>query len=310
MTEIAYSEEILRAQDGIGLFCRSWAPMAASAAVLGNGPASPSIASASEPLSVTASPPRAVIVIAHGLADHSGRFTHVAEHFAGLGYAVYAYDHRGQGKSGGARGHVERFEQFYDDLGCVVRTAKERFPGRKLFLIGHSMGGLIVLGYASAHPAAIDGVIASSPCLELRMKVAEFTRRLVMAISRIAPKIALDTGIPAENLSHDKEIVADYKADEIRYPKITTRFYVEFDRAMRDVRAGAGSFSTPCLFMPGGADPICSTESTAAFYEADPCSDKKLVVWDGLFHEIFNEPEKDQVLATADAWICEREGRQ
>jgi alpha-beta hydrolase superfamily lysophospholipase len=287
-SEAVYKEETLKAQDGTDLFCRVWLPAKADGAI---------------------EVVRGIVVICHGLADHSGRFTHVAQFFAQRGYAVYAYDHRGQGRSGGARGHVDRWTQFYDDLWLVIRTAKGRNSGLKLFLIGHSMGGLIALGYAQRRARTITGVVASSPCLDLRMKVSPVKSAFGIAASWIAPRLAVDTGIPARHLSHDPAIVAAYNADKIRYPKVTTKFFVEFDAAMRNVREGADSFAAPCLFMPGGDDPICSTQATVEFFNRNPHPDKKLVVWDGLYHEIFNEPEKEKVLATAAAWIAERDGR-
>ncbi|MCR4426680.1 MAG: lysophospholipase [Firmicutes bacterium] len=302
MAGVAYSEETITTPDGTVLFLRAWkgAVEDKEAAKRGRPPAGPA--------PDVDGKPRAAVVIAHGLADHSGRFRHVAEYFAGLGYTVYAYDHRGQGKSGGVRGHVERFEQFYEDFGFVAGEIRRRRPGIRLFAIGHSMGGLIVLGHAARRPDVVDGIIASAPCLDLRMKVSGAKKTLVLALARVFPRLSVDTGIPAEHLCHDQNVVSSYKTDPVRYPRITTRFCVEFESAMKDVRGRAGSFAVPCLFMAGGADPIVATEVTVEFYERDPHPDKKLVVWDGLFHEIFNEPQKDEVLKTAADWIAEREG--
>ena len=308
LPEVVYSEETLKTQDGIGLFCRVWlpgGPSGATAAGAESGAGAGKAATATADVGRV----RAIVVICHGLADHSGRFTHVAQFFAQRGYAVYAYDHRGQGKSGGVRGHVDRWTQFYDDLWSVIRTAKGRHSGLKLFLVGHSMGGLIALGYAARRPKTVSGVIVSSPCLDLRMKVSPVKKAFGVMASWVAPRLAIDTGIPAEHLSHDHAVVAAYKSDKIRYPKITTKFFVEFDSAMRSVREGAGSFAVPCLFMPGGADQVCSAQATADFFNSNPHPDKKLVVWEGLYHEIFNEPEKEKVLETAAAWIAERDGR-
>lgn len=325
MPEVVYAEETLKTQDGIELFCRVWLPSEPSGATDAGADAgaggtvaaaiedatagATAAATADASADASAGRVRAVVVICHGLADHSGRFTHVAQFFAQRGYAVYAYDHRGQGKSGGARGHVDRWTQYYDDLWLVIRTAKGRHSGLKLFIIGHSMGGLIALGYAARRPKTVSGVIVSSPCLDLRMKLPPVKKAFGVMASWIAPRLAIDTGIPAEHLSHDPAVVAAYRSDKIRYPKITTKFFVEFDSAMRIVREAAGSFAVPCLFMPGGADQVCSAQATVDFYDNDPHPDKKLVRWEGLYHEIFNEPEKEKVLETAAAWIAERDGR-
>jgi len=284
LPEVVYGEETLKTQDGIELFCRTWLP---------SGPDGP----------------RALVVICHGQAEHSGRYTHVAQFFAERGYAVYAYDLRGQGKSGGVRGHVDRWTQYYDDLWLVIRTAKARRSGLKLFIIGHSLGGLIALGYATRRPKTITGVVVSSPGLAFVVKVPLWKKALAAVLSRITPRMAFQTGIQAEQLSHDPAVAAAYKSDSIRYAPVTARFYVEWNRATQAVLEDAKSFAVPCLFMPAGADQICSAQATVDFYNNDPHPDKQLVVWEGLYHEIFNEPEKEKVLETAAAWIAERDGR-
>jgi alpha-beta hydrolase superfamily lysophospholipase len=290
LPEVTYSEETLKAQDGTELFCRVW-----KGGSVDGEPA----------LKV-----RSTIVIAHGFADHSGRYEHVAEFFARKGYVVYAYDHRGQGKSEGVRGHVSRFSQFYDDLWFVIRRAKGRNPGKKCFLLGHSMGGLIALGYAARRPKTINGLIVTSPLVALRMKVSPVKKGFGKLVSGLFPKLALDPGMVAEDLSHDLDVVEAYKKDPIRSPKVTTRFYVELDRTMKTVGSLAKSIATPCMFMLGGDDAVCSTDATVRFYESIPeTTDKKLIVWDGLYHEILNEPEKDQVLRAMAEWIAEREGK-
>ncbi|OPZ48641.1 MAG: Phospholipase YtpA [Firmicutes bacterium ADurb.BinA052] len=319
MPEVVYSEETLRTQDGTELFCRVWLPVGPSGANstgadAGDGTAA--VATRGATATATAAPAadvagraRAVVVICHGQGDHSGRHTHVARFFAERGYAVYAYDHRGQGRSGGTRGHVDRFARYYDDLWLVIRTAKERHSGLRMFVIGQSLGGLIALGYAARRPTTITGVVVSSPGFIYLEKVPLWKKALAPVVSWIAPCMAFETGIQAEHISRDPAVVAAYKADKIRYPKVTARYYVEWDRATRAVFEGSKSLAVPCLFMPAGADQIISAQATVDFYNNDPHPDKKLVVWEGLYHDIFNEPEKEKVLETAAAWIAERDGR-
>ena len=306
MPEVVYSEETLKTQDGIELFCRVWLPGGPSGA---NDAGADSGAGTGSGATAGAGRVRALVVICHGQGDHSGRHAHVAQFFAERGYAVYAYDHRGQGKSGGVRGHVDRWTQYYDDLWLVIRTAKERHSGLKLFIIGQSMGGLLALGYAARRPKTVTGVIVSSPGFVYLEKVPLWKMALAPVVSWIAPRMAFETGIQAEHISRDPAVVAAYKADKIRYPKVTARYYVEWDRATRAVFEESKSFAVPCLFMPAGADQIISAQATVDFYNNDPHPDKKLVVWEGLYHDIFNEPEKEKVLETAAAWIAERDGR-
>jgi alpha-beta hydrolase superfamily lysophospholipase len=302
LPEAVYSEETLKTQDGIELFCRVWLPG-------GPGGATEDARAAATASADAAGRPRALVVMCHGQGDHSGRHTHVAQFFAERGYAVYAYDLRGQGKSGGTRGHVDRFARYYDDLWLVIRTARERHSGLRVFVIGQSLGGLIALGYAARRPKTITGVVASSPGFIYLEKVPLWKKALAPVVSWIAPCIAFETGIQAEHISRDPAVVAAYKADKIRYPKVTARYYVEWDRATRVVFEGSKSLAVPCLFMPAGADQIISAQATVDFYNNDPHPDKKLVVWKGLYHDIFNEPEKEKVLETAAAWIAERDGR-
>ncbi|MBP7784926.1 MAG: lysophospholipase [Firmicutes bacterium] len=306
MPEVVYSEETLKTQDGIELFCRVWLPGGPSGA---NDAGADSGAGTGSGATAGAGRVRALVVICHGQGDHSGRHAHVAQFFAERGYAVYAYDHRGQGKSGGVRGHVDRWTQYYDDLWLVIRTAKERHSGLKLFIIGQSMGGLLALGYAARRPKTVTGVIVSSPGFVYLEKVPLWKMALAPVVSWIAPRMAFETGIQAEHISRDPAVVAAYKSDKIRYPKVTARYYVEWDRATRAVFEESKSFAVPCLFMPAGADQIISAQATVDFYNNDPHPDKKLVVWEGLYHDIFNEPEKEKVLETAAAWIAERDGR-
>jgi lysophospholipase len=316
LPEVVYAEETLKTQDGIELFCRVWLPVGPSGATDAGagagadaGVGAPAVATQGAAAAAGTGRVRAVVVICHGQAEHSGRYTHVAQFFAQRGYAVYAYDLRGQGKSGGVRGHVDRWTQYYDDLWLVIRTAKARHSGLKLFVIGHSLGGLIALGYAARRPRTITGVVVSSPGLAFIVKVPLWKKALAAVLAFIMPRAAFETGIQAEQLSHDPAVAAAYKSDSIRYAPVTAKLYVEWNRATRAVFEDSKSFAVPCLFMPAGADQICSAQATVDFYNNDPHPDKKLVVWEGLYHEIFNEPENEKVLETTAAWIEERDGR-
>ncbi|MGB4337111.1 MAG: lysophospholipase [Bacillota bacterium] len=273
------AEEMVRAADGIDLFMRVWLPTCV---------------------------PRSMVVICHGLGDHSGRYDHVGCFLAGRGHMTFAYDHRGQGKSGGVRGHIERFSDYYRDLNTVLAAIKWRQPQAPVFVVGHSMGGLIALGFAQRHPEALTGLVASSPCLALRMQVPPAKRILGRVAARVSPRLALDAGIAAEHLSHDPVVVATYKADPVREPKVTAGFFVEFSQAMEDVTGGAGVLTVPVLIMAAGDDRLCDTSTTVRFHQQVASADKTLMVWDGMYHEIFNEPDKGKVLEVMEQWMSER----
>lgn len=270
----------MRASDKTAIFMRSWIPARLA---------------------------QSVVVICHGQADHSGRFDHVGSYLAECGHAVYGYDHRGQGRSSGVRGHVDHFTDFYDDLGIVVDTVKRRHPGLGVFVVGHSMGALIAIGYAQRNPGAISGLIGSSPCLALTMQVPAIKKAIGVALASILPHLAMETGLPAEHLTHAADVVAAYKADPVRAPKVTTRFYVELAGAMADVAGHPEALKVPVLIMPGGGDLICSTPVTVGFYERLASADKTLIVWEGMYHEIFNEPGSDKVLEVMEQWISKRQ---
>lgn len=250
--------------------------------------------------------PKGVLVVAHGGAEHSGRYTHLAERFSGKGYAVYALDHRGLGRSGGVRGDVEKFEYYLDDLETFVKIASSQYPEAKLFLLGHSIGGLLVLGCAARNSRVASGVVASSPCLDLSMKVPPVKAALGRFLARVNPTLALDNGIPSDGISRDKEVVAAYNRDPLRYGKVTTRFFVELTRGMEMVRGMAKSLKMPSLIMQAGDDKLVSKEATRKFFDEIEFQDKEFKLWDGLYHELFNEPEKEQVFELVETWIEKR----
>lgn len=250
--------------------------------------------------------PKAVLVVAHGGAEHSGRYEHLAKRFSGKGYAVYALDHRGLGRSGGVRGDVEKFEYYLDDLETFAKRAAGRHPGLKTFLVGHSIGGLLVLGACARNPKVANGVVASSPCLDLSMKVPPVKAALGRLLARIAPTLALDNGIPSEGVSRDPAVVEAYKRDPLRYGKVTARFFVELVRGMEMVRGMAGQLEMPCLIMQAGDDKLVSKDATIRFFEAIRFPDKEFKLWEGLYHELFNEPEKEEVFKLVEGWLEKR----
>jgi alpha-beta hydrolase superfamily lysophospholipase len=175
-----------------------------------------------------------------------------------------------------------------------------------VFVVGHSMGGLIALGYAQRNPGAISGLVAVSPGLALSMPVPAAERVLAGAVAHILPHLAINTRLSPDHLTHDADIVAAYKADPVRARKITLRFWAEFDGAMADVSAHPEAVTVPTLFMPAGNDFICSTSHTVAFYEKVAATDKRLIVWDGMYHEVLNEPNNREVLEVMEQWISAR----
>ena len=249
---------------------------------------------------------KAAVVITHGQGDHSGRHQHSAEHFVGEGFAVYAADLRGHGKSGGRRGHVDDFDDYLADTGRVIEKARSENPQVKTFLFGHSLGGLIVLDYAEKMGGRISGVIATSPLLRLKMQVPSWKVALGKMLSNMAPTMSMKTGLDPNLLSHDKEVVRNYVNDPLVHGVASTRFYTELMRATDEALHGGSRLTLPCLVMIGPGDGIVDSSTTKEFFSTIASSDKTLKICEGLYHEVLNEPERDGLLSEISSWISAR----
>jgi len=254
-------------------------------------------------------PPRkakAVLVIAHGIGEHGGRYAQLADYFTKRNLAVWACDHRGHGKSDGKRGHVDNFDDYLADLGQMIRIAKDHSPGIKTFLLGHSLGGLIATFYAEKHPSDLDGLIASGPALREKMKISPVTAFMGRTFSRIMPTFTTGTGLDPNLLSHDKEVVKKYVEDPLVHKVATARWFTEYRRAQEETMRLADGFTLPCLIIQGGADGIIDPTVATELYKRIKGSDKALKVYDGFYNESLNEIGKESVLADIDNWLSAR----
>ena len=251
-----------------------------------------------------AGPARALLVLVHGVAEHIGRYEHVAAYFVGRGYAFYAFDQAGHGKSEGARGHINAFGDYLADLQRFITLAQEREPGLPTFLLGHSMGGLVSLAYGEQQPPELRGIIVSAPGLRLAMPVPKWKRALGKALSGVMPTLAMANGIPPELLTHDPAISGAYaQHDPLVFKTATARWATEFFRTQVETLAAADRFTLPCLLMHGGDDRLVSPEGTRQFFAAAGSADKSLKIYDGFYHEIFNEIGKEKVFEDMRAWL-------
>jgi alpha-beta hydrolase superfamily lysophospholipase len=247
--------------------------------------------------------PRAVLLIAHGLAEHSGRYQHVAEYFVGLGYAVYALDHRGHGRSGGVRADVVRFEDYLADLKTFLDVVKGREPGRRVFLIGHSMGGGIATLFAARYGADFDGLITSGASVKVEGNVSPLLVGLAKIIALLAPRLPA-VPLEVEAVSRDPEVVARYRSDPLNYlGKVRARTGVQLLRAAGLIAAELPHITLPVLVLHGTADRLTDPAGSQMLYDGVSSTDKTLKFYDGLYHEVFNEPEREQVLADVAAWL-------
>jgi acylglycerol lipase len=247
--------------------------------------------------------PRAALLIVHGYAEHSGRYQQVAEHLTGLGYAVYALDHRGHGRSDGIRADVIRLEDYLTDLKTFLDMVKEREPSRQVFLIGHSMGGAIVTLFAARHGAEFDGLITSGAGVKLGGDVSPLLIRLSKIIASLAPRLPT-VAMEVEAVSRDPKVVARYRSDPLNYlGKVRARMGVQLLRAGELIAAELQNISLPVLSLHGTADRLADPAGSQMIYDRVGSTDKTLKLYDGLYHEVFNEPEREQVFADVAAWL-------
>jgi alpha-beta hydrolase superfamily lysophospholipase len=243
-----------------------------------------------------------VLVIVHGFGEHSGRYMNVVNHLVPKGYAIYALDHRGHGRSPGPRGYINSWEEFREDVRAFVRRVAEREMGRPLFLMGHSMGGLIVLEYALHYPEGLKGVVASGPALA-QVGVSPALMGMARVLSRIWPRFAMDTGLDATSISRDPEVVAAYQADPLVHSIGTARLGTEMTRAMLWTHEHAREWQLPLLIIHGSADRLVPPEGSHRFFENVPVADKEHIEYEGGYHEPHNDTHRAQVLADLERWL-------
>jgi alpha-beta hydrolase superfamily lysophospholipase len=253
-----------------------------------------------------ASDERARMVVAHGLGEHSGRYENVVSRLLPAGFTLWIPDHRGHGQSGGRKGHVLNFEQYLLDLRMLVEMAREDLPpGSKVFLLGHSMGGLIALYFALQSPELIDGVIASSPALGVAVEVPAVKSILGKIMSFIWPGLQLSNELDATKISRDESVVKAYLDDPLVHDRVSARWFTEILSTMAVVNGRASGLHVPVLMQVAGDDHLASAESSRRFFENLTVDDKTLYFYDDLYHEVYNELEdqRRKVLDDLEAWL-------
>ncbi len=248
--------------------------------------------------------PRAVIAIVHGFGEHSGRYGNVVAHFVPRGYAVYAFDLRGHGRSPGPRGHINDWREYREDVGAFLETVRQHEDTTPLFLFGHSMGGLIVLDYALHHPEGLTGVIASGPVLS-QPGVSPILLFISRVLSRTWPTFSLNTNLDATAISRDPDVVRAYQQDPLVHSRASARLGTELTRTVEWVMAHADAWRLPLLIVHGGADRLAPAEGSRAFFDLVGYEDKRRIEYPGGFHEPHNDIEHERVLADIEAWLEE-----
>jgi alpha-beta hydrolase superfamily lysophospholipase len=273
---VEHSEGTFKGLKGLDIYHRCWSP---------------------------AADPKAVLLVAHGWAEHSGRYKNIVDHFVLRGYAVCALDHRGHGRSEGKRGYVERFSDYLSDLKTFFDLVRGEYSGKKIFLVGHSMGGTVATAYTIQYQHEFDGLLLSGAGLMLGSSLSSVLIPFAWLLSRLLPKMGIMV-LDASAICQDQEVVDAYVNDPLVYRgKITCRFGAEMLQMLRKIPSEARKINLPILIMHGTADRLCDPAGSRMLYERVSSEDKTLKLYDRFHHEIFNEPGCQQVMADMEAWL-------
>jgi alpha-beta hydrolase superfamily lysophospholipase len=277
----------LSAADGTPLFVADW-PLG-SAAAAGDG-----------------------IVLMHGLGEHCGRYAHVARFFNDCGLSVRTYDHRGHGRSGGARGDVPDADTLLQDAKLAVDDFARNLASPPL-LLGHSMGGLFAACYATRGLSPLRGLILSSPALRIRLAGAQ--KLLLRVLGAVAPGFGIPNGLESRYLSHRQEVVDSYNSDPLVHPKISARLLGAMLGALEFSQAHASALSVKTLLIVAGDDRLVDASGSESFFRKLAPGVGTMHTYRGYYHELFNEVEAGRVFDDVRAWLgelraCERDGIQ
>jgi len=250
--------------------------------------------------------PTGILLLAHGLGEHARRYDHVVERLVGLGLVVYAPDHRGHGRSGGKRIELRDWSEFIDDLHQLSAIAITENPGLPRFLLGHSMGGAIALTYALDHPDELAGLIVSAPAVVVTAGKPTFVVEIGKIIGRFAPNVPVET-LDAKAVSRDPAVVAAYESDPLVYHgKVKAGIARGMVTAAESFPARLPSLTMPTLVLHGTEDRLADVSGSRMIAERAGSPDLTLKTYDGLFHEVFNEPEQEKVLDDVVDWLRPR----
>jgi len=239
---------------------------------------------------------RAVVLIVHGMAEHSGRYDYVKDKLNAAGYSVYRYDNRGHGNSKGTRGHLENFNHFIDDANFMVDMVIGENRGLPVFMLGHSMGGFIAAAFGAKYPGKLKGIVLSAAATNSAN------------LKQILPPVVPDPMIPIPNslsslICTDPAVVTAYEEDPLVLKETTLGLLDQFCKGQSWLNENEAHFHYPCLILHGGGDQIVPAADSKRFYENILSQDKSLKIYDDLYHEILNEPVKDAIIADIIAWI-------
>lgn len=246
--------------------------------------------------------PRAVAVIVHGYAEHSGRYSHVAERLTESGFAVYALDHTGHGKSEGSRANIGSLDTAADNVRTMLTTATGRHPDLPSFLIGHSMGGLTTAYLAVRDQPEVTGIVLSGPAIDVQGGNA-LQRLIAPVVAKYLPNVPV-IKLDSTLVSRDPAVVRAYDEDPlVHHGGVPARTAGEMLRAADYVKAHLDRLTAPLLVQHGSSDGLASPTGSDLLEKDAASQDKTVIRYDGLYHEIYNEPEQDKVIGDLVNWL-------
>ncbi|TCK27015.1 alpha/beta hydrolase [Pseudonocardia endophytica] len=248
--------------------------------------------------------PTGVLLVSHGIGEHSGRYQSVVDELVPDGWAVYGLDHRGHGRSGGTRVHAKRYRDLVDDFETFRSAVVARHPGLPVFLLGHSLGGQIALAYTVVHEKALTGLVLSAPALASDA-VPQAVVPVLSVVAKVLPTIR-PVGIDDSKISSDPAVVADYRADPlVHHGKPTLALGAAIYEQMDELPGKVGDLRLPLLVQHGTADALTDPAGTRALEDASGSPDTTVRWYDGLWHEIYHEPGRAEPLADLREWLAE-----
>lgn len=243
------------------------------------------------------------MLLFHGLGEHSGRYAHVAEALVQAGYAVHALDHRGHGKSEGKRVYVKRYDEFQRDLVQFRELVTAQHPGLPLVVMGHSMGGNLAMGHVLDHQEGVRALVLSGPALKLGESLPKWQVGILLLIAKVFPGLR-PQALAADAISRDPEVVRAYLDDPLVFSgKVTAGLGAALIRAMRSFPARYASLRLPLLLLHGTHDQLADVAGTRELERLAVNAQVTAHYYDGLYHEVFNEPEQATVIADLVAWL-------
>lgn len=248
-------------------------------------------------------PPRAALIIVHGFGEHSGRYMNIIQQLLPLGYAIYSYDHRGHGRSPGQRGHIEGWQEYREDLHAFVAVVQAEISTPNLFMLGHSLGGLIMLDYLLHYPQPLQGVIASAPALVLPQETPRIFMAAARLLNKIAPRFQISPPLLAAGISRDPVTVQAYLEDPLVHNLSTPRMAVSVQQTGAWVQQHATDFTLPLLALHGEPDKIVPIGWSRHFFDHANSADKSYISYPHTYHEAHNDLNHVEVVHQQSYWL-------